>query len=123
MNEIKVLLKKHSDINLLGGANNPEIENTLKYVKDEEQKQWEKALPGIRKAFVKITKDELWESDIDVYDADGGKTIWFVGGTFAANRNIKSFQENIETTLIKLGFKRACYKWIEHTDKYTYYDF
>lgn len=123
MDEIKALIKKHSDINLQGGANIPERESTLNYVKAEEQKQWDRALPGIRKAFVKITKDGLWENDINVYDADGGKTIWFVGGTFAANRNIKLFHEKIEKTLKQLGFKRACYKWIEHSKEYTYYDF
>lgn len=120
--EIKELLSKHNHIELQGGANNPERENTLEYVKSEEKKQWEKAMPSIRKAFVKITKAELWESDIDVYDSNGGKTIWFVGGTFAANRNIKAYHERFEKILKQLGFKRACYKWIEHTDEYTYYD-
>lgn len=122
IDEIKELLKKHNRIELHGGANNPERENTLIYVKAEENKQWEKAMPSLRKAFVKITKEELWESDIDVYDSNGGKTIWFVGGQFAANRNIKKYYEGFEKILKQLGFKRACFKWIKHADEYTYYD-
>lgn len=123
IDEINELLKKHDHILYLGDANNAERLNTIKYIKAEEEKQWEKAMPSIRKAFVNIKKAELWEHDIDVYDSDGGKTIWFVGGTFAANRNIKTYQERYEKTLKRLGFKRACYKWFKQATEYTYYDF
>lgn len=122
MSEIDELLKKHNHIELSGGANNPEREKTLEYVKAEEKKQWAKAVPSIRKAYVKIIKDKLWLDNIDVFDSNGGTTIWFVGGTFASNRNIQSHYEGNRTKLKQLEFKHVCYKWIKHADEYTSYD-
>ena len=121
-NDIEFLIEQHNKIFHIQGVNYSENENLIKYVIDEGDKLWNKELPKIRKAYVKATKDDLWISDIDVYDSNGGKTIWFVGATFAANRNIQSHFEQYQKTLTELGFNKACYKWIKHTNEYTYYN-
>ena len=80
----------------------------------------EEAKPKLRKRYVKVLGDKLWEDDIQVKAS--GKIITFIGGIFAANRNKKEFQEKLGDTLKELGFKQVRYKFIEHDDEYTYYD-
>jgi len=120
-NDIDELLKKHNHISLTGGAINKEVMTAFEYIKAEEKRQWDKAVPAIRKAFVANTKTKLWIDDINVYDSDGGKTIWFVGGIFAANRNKQAYYERYKSKLMQLEFKKVCFKWIEHDTEYTCY--
>ena len=64
----------------------------------------------------------MWEADIEVsVYGSGSRTIQFVGGTFAANRNIQEFQNGISKMLQDLRFTRANYKWYSGADKYDYY--
>lgn len=85
-----------------------------------------KVLPQLQKIlrenYVEEIKDKLWEENIYVETSNGGTTITFIGGIFASNKNIKKWQEESGETLAEMGFKQVRYKWIKHTDEYTYYD-
>lgn len=74
-----------------------------------------------RRQYAKCLGQELWEDDIDVKTTDGGKTIVFTGAVFAANRNIKDFNERFYPTFHDLGFTKAIYKWYKYDEDYTYY--
>lgn len=83
-----------------------------------EQKQ-KVIFPILRKAYVKVLKDALWEDDIDVKYS--GTTISFIGGKFAANRNIAEFHDIARDALVKIRFKRVNYKWYKYDEEYSYY--
>lgn len=84
---------------------------------------WKVKSPQLRKQYVSIIKDKLWENDIDVKTTNGGKDIWFIGGIFAAHKNIKDFEAQTEENLKALGFHRAYYRWVDSDlAEYTYYD-
>lgn len=78
--------------------------------------------PAYRARYSKLLGDELWEHDIKVKTLNGGKTIEFIGGIFASNKNIKDFQEKVYGNLVDYGYTRSQYKWIEHDTEYTYFD-
>ncbi len=87
------------------------------------KKLWEAKSPQLRKQYVSIIKDKLWENDIDVKTTNGGKDIWFIGAIFAAHKNIKDFEAQTEENLKALGFHRAYYRWVDSDlAEYTYYD-
>lgn len=80
------------------------------------------ALPRLRDAYGPALRKVLWEYDMSARTIGSGfNTIEFVGGAFAANRNIKQFQLNIIDTLHLLRFKQSRYKWFKEADEYTYY--
>lgn len=82
-----------------------------------------KAFPRLRDAYGPAVRKALWEHDISAKTFGAGfRTIEFVGGVFAANRNIKEFQTNISDVLHQLRFKQSQYKWYKGADEYTYYD-
>lgn len=77
----------------------------------------------LRKDFAKKLGDDLWEHNI--YTKVEGKdatTLWLRGGIYANNKNIKDSQNELEDKLKALGFKKVCYKWIEHASEYTFYN-
>ncbi|HVZ95412.1 MAG TPA: hypothetical protein VG847_00950 [Chitinophagaceae bacterium] len=78
--------------------------------------------PIMRKTYIKIFKEQLWDQDINV---EGYGPRWdnisYVAGIFASHANIKEFYSNIETSINLLRFKRVNFKWIEDDDNYTYY--
>lgn len=76
--------------------------------------------PVLRKKYIEVAAKRLWEEDVKVYGSNG--IITFVGGDFAAHRNIKESEEAIHDMLIKLRFKRVNFKWIEDDPDYTYYN-
>ena len=84
------------------------------------KKELQKRLPQYRKYYVKTASQILWKHDIKVKAS--GTTIWFIGAVFALNANIQEFQDDQCTKLRTLGFKRACYKWVDADVEYTYYD-
>jgi hypothetical protein len=51
-----------------------------------------------------------------------GTTINFIWNRFAANKNIKEFQEGMNEILYKLRFKRSTYRWYKGADEYQYFD-
>jgi hypothetical protein len=82
-----------------------------------------RSFPELRDAYGPAARRELWENDIEARTFGSGfRTIEFVGGLFAANRNIKDFQQGIRETLYKLRFKQSRYKWYDGADEYSYYD-
>ncbi len=81
------------------------------------------ALPKLRDAYGPAVRKALWEHDLSAKTFGAGfRTIEFVGGAFAANRNIKEFQTNLSDVLHQLRFKQSRYKWYKEADEYTYYD-
>lgn len=77
----------------------------------------ERMLPILRNSYGKVLRDKLWEHDVDVQvHGTGNRTIEFIGGTFAANRNIKEMNDNIWPLLRKLRFTRAEYRWMKGGD-------
>lgn len=81
-----------------------------------------KHFPAIRKFYAKRADKIFWESDIDVFSSGSRhQYITFVGGLFAANRNIKDFHERMNEVLNDFRFKQARYKWYDGADEYTYY--
>lgn len=92
------------------------LERNHKAAKNELQKR----LPQYRKYYVKTASQILWKHDIKVKSS--GTTIWFIGADFALNANIEEFHLDQENKLRTLGFKRACYKWVDADVEYTYYD-
>lgn len=75
-----------------------------------------------REQYAKTLGKKLWEDNIYVELSNGSKTITFIGGIFANNRNIKQWQEGCYNQLAAFGFKQVRYKWIKHATEYTYYD-
>lgn len=84
------------------------------------KKELQKRLPQYRKYYVKTASQILWKHDMKVKSS--GTTIWFIGAVFARNANIQEFHDDQCTKLRTLGFKRACYKWVDANVEYTYYD-
>jgi hypothetical protein len=84
------------------------------------KKELQKRLPEYRKYYVKTARNILWKHDIKVKST--GTTIWFIGAIFARNANIQEFNDDQCSKLRTLGFKRACYKWVDADVEYTYYD-
>ncbi|WP_090500132.1 hypothetical protein [Pedobacter terrae] len=81
-----------------------------------------KNFPKIRRAYYKLTKDQLWELDIDVTISGKSNSILiFTGGYFAANANIKQTQEALHGMLDSLRFKQTQYRWYKGQEEYTYY--
>lgn len=81
-----------------------------------------KALPIFRDAYGPVMLKDLWEHDASARTFGSNfTTVEFVAGMFAANRNIKQFQESVSNSLHQLRFKQARYKWYKEDDEYTYY--
>lgn len=81
-----------------------------------------KEFPRLRKEYAKISKQLLWEKDIEVKNyGTAFTTLEFTGALFAANANKQQFQETLSRKFFKLRFKKIIYKWYEYDDRYTYY--
>ncbi|MBK6932475.1 MAG: hypothetical protein IPH12_17095 [Saprospirales bacterium] len=80
------------------------------------------AYPQLRKAWAKTLGDKLWRDDIEIRNFGVGyDKIEFIGGTFAANRNIEAFQNELHLAFADMRFKRIQYKWYKGADEYTYF--
>lgn len=102
---------------------NDEEKLLLKNFKDKLSFVQSRAFPKLRDAYGPALRKVLWEHDITAKTFGSGyRTIQFVGGIFAANRNIADFQEKISNILQQLRFNEARYKWFKEEDEYTYYD-
>jgi hypothetical protein len=85
-------------------------------------KQQTIAFPILRDAYGPAMRRTLWESDgsAKTYSA-GFRTVEFIAGEFAANRNIAKFQATVELSLKMLRFQQSRYRWFEKDSEYTYY--
>lgn len=120
------LLRTINDLKFLSelAKNNSQhsIDSISQYAKKLEKglKSTQKIIfPKLRKNYIEIADRMLWEEDIDVVGS--GKTITFIGGTFASNKNIKDFHEQLSEALSQYRFKQVRYKWYKGDDEYTYY--
>lgn len=78
--------------------------------------------PNLRKQYAKIVANKMWENDIEVYaNGTGKRYINFTGGVFAANKNKKDFQIQLQEVLKMFRFKQSRYRWYKGEDEYTYY--
>ncbi len=100
-------------------SSNPEIKALGKKAKANLAAIQKKEFPMLRKAFSRSVRETLWEEDIEV--AMSGKNITLTGVLFAANKNIKVYQESLYNMYEALRYNRVQYRWVEGAD-YTYYD-
>ena len=98
----------------------PKMANLLNRNHKAAKKELQKRLPQYRKYYVKTASQILWKHDMKVKSS--GTTIWFIGAVFARNANIQEFHDDQANKLRTLGFKRACYKWLDANVEYTYYN-
>jgi hypothetical protein len=81
------------------------------------------SFPKLRDAYGPAVRKSLWEHDMSARTYGSGfKTLELVGAAFAANRNVKKFQESISELMHMLRFKQVRYKWYKGADKYNYYN-
>jgi len=79
-------------------------------------------LPVLRDLYGPAMRKQLWEADGKAKTfSTGFRTIEFIAGAFAANRNIKKAHEEIYSTLMLFRFTRAQYKWVDANVEYSYY--
>lgn len=79
-------------------------------------------LPVFRDGYGPIMRRALWEVDGKAKTfGTGFRTVEFVNGIFAANRNIKQAHESTRPMLMMLRFTRAEYKWFQQAREFSYY--
>lgn len=82
-----------------------------------------RSFPKLRDSYGPAIRQSLWEHDLSAKTfGKGFRTLELVGGAFAANRNIKQFQETISSVVHQLRFKRVNYKWYKGASEFDYYD-
>lgn len=65
----------------------------------------------------------FWEHDVLVSVSGANNTVLtFIGGHFAANKNIKIIYESVFSTVTTLRFNKVIYKWYSGDKEYSYYD-
>lgn len=103
-------------------SENIEIKNLGKKLKSKVSRIQIKEFPNLRKQYAKIVAEKMWENDIEVSaNGTGRKYINFTGGVFAANKNKKDFQTQVQEVLKMFRFKQARYRWYKGESEYTYY--
>lgn len=103
-------------------SENVEIKNLGKKLKSKVSRIQIKEFPNLRKQYAKIVAEKMWENDIEVSaNGNGRKYINFTGGVFAANKNKKDFQTQVQEVLKMFRFKQARYRWYKGESEYTYY--
>jgi hypothetical protein len=81
------------------------------------------AFPLLRDAYGPAMRRKLWIADGKAKTFGAAlKTIEFVSGSFAANRNIQAFHDKAVSVLARLRFARVQYKWVDADVEYTYYE-
>jgi hypothetical protein len=98
-----------------------EVLAVAKQLKDRITEIQVKGFPKLRKEFYRIFKQKAWEEDIDLQLVNN-RTLAFSGSLFAANKNLKTFQESMSMQFNRLRFKQVRYSWYKGQDDYTYYD-
>lgn len=103
-------------------SENQEVKNVGQQLENKVKQLQVKEFPLMRKEYSDLIGKTLWEHDIDVnVSGQSYSTIEFIGGMFAANKNIKETHATLMEMLETLRFDRANYKWYEYDSNYTYY--
>lgn len=77
--------------------------------------------PKMRQAYFDIIYNPFWKENITTKLKGPNKThIQFLGVVFASNKNIDDFQNNLNSILHALRFKKAGYSWNEYDGYSTY---
>lgn len=77
--------------------------------------------PVLRRGYGTVVGRAMWEQDVEIIVQGGGsRTIRFIAGMFAANRNIASAQSTALPHIQKLRFGRSQYEWYRGS-QYQYY--
>ena len=99
-----------------------QIQNLGKNLKSKVSRIQVREFPNLRKQYAKIVAKKMWENDIEV-SANGTRKryINFSGGVFAANKNKKEFQTQVQEVLNMFRFNQARYRWYKGESEYTYY--
>lgn len=100
-------------------SNNPKVVEEASKLRKLCMKKQKIVFPILRLAYAKVLNDVLWEDDIEVRFS--GTTISFIGGKFAANRNIAEFHDLAWQPLYKLRYKKVKYLWYKYDEDYTSY--
>ncbi|OBQ46642.1 hypothetical protein JJL45_11615 [Tamlana sp. s12] len=99
-----------------------EIQNLGKKLKSKVSRIQIREFPNLRKQYAKIVSKKMWENDIEVSaNGTGKRYINFSGGVFAANKNKKDFQIQVQEVLNMFRFKQSRYRWYKGESEYTYY--
>lgn len=112
--------------NIIKEGENSSLEENIKLaeqIKDKVVNIQIKEFPIMRKRYAKIIADKMWEHDIYIKSSGKNNTVLeCTGGIFAANKNIKEFQINLQEALKMFRFKQTRYRWYKGDNEYTYYD-
>ena len=99
-----------------------EIQNLGKTLKSKVSRIQIREFPNLRKQYAKIVAKKMWENDIEVSaNGTGKRYINFSGGVFAANKNKKDFQTQVQEVLNMFRFNQARYRWYKGESEYTNY--
>jgi hypothetical protein len=103
-------------------SDDPELQKLAKQLKQKVASIQVQEFPKLRKEYANIVGRKLWENDIEVTaNGTNHKYINFSGGIFAANKNIKDFQTELNDILKMFRFSQARYRWHKGASEYTYY--
>lgn len=110
------------EVGTIGDLSIDEIKQA-RAVRDLLRKRQREAFPAIRKAIAKDLSKTLWEQDIKVAAiGDRSSVLSFIGGAFAANRNIAEMQKTFGGIMESARFKQSRYRWHDGADEFTYFD-
>lgn len=119
--EIELLEKMTVSVSLSQATN---IDSIMKFGQQVDKKLVQFKMdefPKMRKDVFNILKQGLWEEDIKAHlSGKRNEIIEFVGGTFAANRNIKTTMETISESMHLYRFKKVIFRWYSEGDGTKY---
>lgn len=103
-------------------SSNPNEVKLSNQLKSQVVKIQTKELPILRKEYVDIVYNKLWEENIKVTSSGrGNTTINMTGGKFFNNKNKSEVQNTISEILSLFRFKQSTYRGYDGQDEYTYY--
>ncbi|WP_339794813.1 hypothetical protein [uncultured Imperialibacter sp.] len=103
-------------------SEDPQIKRLAKQLKPKIVNLQVSEFPKMRQEYAKVVANLMWEHDVYV-NASGSRNVYlnFVGVLFAANKNIKDAQEQLQDAPKLFRFKQTRYRWYKEADEYTYY--
>lgn len=99
-----------------------EIQGLAKQLKPKVANIQLREFPVLRKEYVKIVANKMWENDIEVtINGASNNYINFSGSIFSANKNKKDFQKEVNEVLKIFRFNQSRYRWYKGADEYDYW--